>query len=167
MALGAAVLLHLRGEQRRAATDEAHAVARLRLIVSAELNYGAANGGAFDTLECLAHPARCIPRLPADVPGFVDARLVEAASLPAYRLSFHAGPPPHERPDARRHSRSSLAAFAVVATPLAEAQGSQRRAFCADSTLRVCVLASTDAPELRDGVCPLLCINLGTPATAP
>jgi hypothetical protein len=163
---GVGVLARARNVQRRAAADEARAVARLRLLVAAELRYGAANGGAFDTLGCLVRPSACLPRLRQEAHAFVEPRLVEPGALAGYQLFFHPGPPPHEPVDVARRSRTSLAAFAVVAWPDEEGRAT-RRGFCADSTLKVCVLGSREAPELQDGVCPLLCTDLAPSAKVP
>jgi len=146
-------------QRRNADAAEGLALVRLQAIGTAQLRYASVNGAGFDTLPCLAHPEGCLPNVPAGFAPFLAPELAVPDVQHGYRLVFHPGPPPHGDRDPDRHSPSSLAAYACVAQPVAGGP-SGRRTFCADSTGRLCVIGSPDAPELADGVCPLLCTDL-------
>jgi hypothetical protein len=151
----------LRERQRRtdAAASEGFALARLRAVMTAQMRYASVNGGAFDTLVCLAGPERCLPRVPKDLPPFLAPEVLSPEAQADYRLTLHPGPAPHETRSPAHYSPSSLAAYACVADPQPPG-GAPRRTFCGDSTGRLCVLSSPESPELADGVCPLLCTDL-------
>ena len=156
----------LRERQRRtdAAASEGRALARLRAVMTAQMRYASVNGGAFDTLACLAGPERCLPRVSKDLAPFLAPEALSPEAQADYRLTLHAGPAPHEPRSPTQYSPSSLAAYACVAHPQPPG-GALRRTFCGDSTGRLCVLSSPESPELADGVCPLLCTDLRlTPA---
>jgi hypothetical protein len=131
----------------------------LRGFMSAEHAYASANGGYFDHPSCLAAPARCIPGYPAANPVFIDGALSRLEPALGYTFQFHSGPAPSPGDVERaRASKSSLTAFALVALPLPGS--SQRRAFCGDSSGRVCVGGEGTMPEVREGRCPDTCETL-------
>ena len=143
----------------QATADEGAALRELRAVVVAELRYSQSNAGHYDRLDCLAVPGRCIPRYPATGHGFLEAAAFAAETRGDYRFAFHPGPPPARGTvDERRVSPTSVAAFAYVATPTTA--GARLRSFCADATGRLCVLRSSEAPDLGQGVCPLACVDL-------
>jgi hypothetical protein len=146
-------------ERRRArAASEGTALRDLRRVLVAELRYSQLNAGHYDRIECLAAPARCLTRLPA-APALLDANAFADETRGDYHFVFHPGPPPARGTvDEKRVSPTSVAAFAYVAVPLTDQP--RCRSFCADSTGRLCALVSPDAPELKDGVCPLACLDL-------
>jgi hypothetical protein len=131
----------------------------LRTFMAAERSYAGANGGYFDEPSCLAAPARCIPGYAETGPVFIDTAWSGLTPRLGYAFRFHAGPaaPPAEREKAKA-STSSLTAFALVAVP---APGSrQRRAFCGDSSDRICARSDGTMPEVRDATCPADCETL-------
>jgi hypothetical protein len=147
------------GVRSRSSASEGMALRDLRTVVVAELRYSQSNAGHYDRLECLAMPTRCVPRYPAGGRAFLDATVFSRAVRGDYRFAFYAGPPPARGSvETQRLSPSSVAAFAYVATPAAA--GTRLRSFCSDATGRLCVLRSSEAPELANGVCPLACVDL-------
>jgi len=158
VAVAAAGIITAEKRRRRVAASESAALRDLRSVLVAELRYSQLNAGHYDRIECLAAPARCLPRLAA-APALLAANAFADETRGDYRFVFHPGPPPARGTvDEKRVSPTSVAAFAYVAVPLT---GQLRyRSFCTDSTERLCALASPDAPELKDGVCPLACLDL-------
>jgi hypothetical protein len=146
-------------QRSQASASESAAVRDLRAVVVAELRYSQSNAGHYDRLDCLAAPGRCIPRYPTAGRAFLDAAAFAAETRGNYRFVFHPGPPPARGTvDERRISPTSVASFAYVATPTTA--GARLRSFCADATGRLCVLRSSEAPDLGQGVCPLACVDL-------
>jgi hypothetical protein len=131
----------------------------VRTLLSAEAGYAAVNGGYYDVPSCLVAPARCIPGARPDVPGFVDARMGRLEPREGYQFRFAPGPPAALKGDeGAKVSKSSLASFAVVAVPLpAIGYG---RAFCGDSSGRICARADGSMPPIQDGRCPEECETL-------
>jgi type II secretory pathway pseudopilin PulG len=143
----------------RVSANESATIGDLRTVVSAEMAYGSANGGAYDTLECLSTPARCIPNYPATGPAFVDAETV-MATRHGYVRTFHAGPPaPRPGPGMRPSSPSSVSSFAYVAVPVAWNR-TGTRGFCADSTGQVCSTRDISESMVVDGLCAASCAPL-------
>lgn len=133
----------------RVSTNESAAIGDLRTIVSAEAAYQSANGGYYDTLECLGAPARCIPGYTG--PVMLQGPLATDNGLKTgYRHTLHPGAP---APRGSSISPSSLTAYAVVAVPISQGQTGVR-AFCSDSTgvMRYWPLGAI--PEITDGQCP-------------
>ena len=60
-------------------------------ILAAEAAYQSVNGGGYDTLQCLAWPASCIPGYPGDGPRFLPEP-VPSAQEAGYVGRFHPGP---------------------------------------------------------------------------
>jgi len=159
-ALVAATLILPARWRSRVEAREAAAVRDLRTVLTAERRYSQSNAGFYDRLECLTAPARCVPGYPAASRPFLDAAAFGQSRRGGYEYVFHPGPAPAAGTfDPSRVSPSSVAAFAYVAVGERSRIGAPRT-FCADSTGRVCVPASPDAPELRDGLCPLACLDL-------
>ena len=144
----------------RVSANEAVAIGDLRTVVSAQQTYASANGGFFDSLECLSAPTNCIPDYPAAGPTFLHEGITTASVKSGYTRTFYPGAP--GQPTAEWQSSvspTSLAAFAYVAAP--EQPGvSGTRAFCADASGRVCSTSSGEMPPVFDGVCPIDCIDL-------
>jgi hypothetical protein len=142
---------------RRAAgtPDEAGGLGDVRTLMAAERSYAAANGGYFDDPACLAAPARCLPA-GNPPPSFIDAAWSGLGPRLGYEFRFEAGPAVQAAPAGV--SKSSLTAYAVVARPAAAAPG--RRAYCGDSSGRVCARADGTMPGIIDGRCPEACETL-------
>ena len=125
----------------------------LRTVIAAEMAYATSNGGFFDTPQCLARPATCLPAVAADAPAFLGAELASLAPKAGYKRSFHPGPQASaERVRAEGGSASSVTAFAYVAVPLKPGFGGAV-SFCADSTGRTCVHEGVSEPPVKDGLC--------------
>jgi hypothetical protein len=122
-------------------------------VVSAERTYAVSNGSYFDEIRCLTRPADCIPGLPADTPPFLDPTYDWLEAKMGYVRKFHPGPrvTPEEILKAGSSS-SSLKAFAFTATPLRPGE-TGTRAFCGDSTGRICFTPKGTEPPVKDGRC--------------
>ncbi len=133
----------------RVAANESAAIADARTVAAAETAYRSANGGLYDTLDCLAKPSACIP-------GYSGAALLPgrlAGSQPSYgyRRIFLPGPALASPPP--RSSRSSLVSYAFVLVPLTKGQTGVRT-FCVDASGRLCYSPVGSEPEPSDALCP-------------
>lgn len=136
----------------RVSANEASAVGDVRTVISAQVSYSSANGGNYDTLECLVSPQQCIPDYPAGRPYFLQPEFVQSSVRQGYQRTLHAGPAPFNL-DPTRVSRSSMTAFAYVAVPIAPNR-TGIRAFCGDSTGAICYTADGRMPPIVGGECP-------------
>jgi hypothetical protein len=139
----------------RISANEAGAIGDIRTVISAEAAYSSANAGQYDTLECLAGPARCIPSYPASGPTFIDSQLTQPVKG-GYRRSFHPGPPSDPAGRGVSYSPSSVISFAYVAEPASRNQTGVR-AFCGDETGMVCQDIDGAMGPIVDGHCPSDC----------
>jgi len=135
----------------RVAANEAGALGDVRTIVSAEAAYAAANGGYYDSLDCLAQPQKCIPGNAATIP-FVDASLASGLTKRGYDRKLFLGPAA-PRGGRTPISPSSVTAYAYVAVP-AQSGRTGTRAFCADATGLVRSDSTGTMPVISDGTCP-------------
>lgn len=142
----------------RVSANESVAIGDCRTVISAQHAYASANGGFFDSLECLALPVSCIPEYPVAGPNFLDEATAGASVKNGYLRTFYPGPPATPT-DQSRVSPTSLTSFAYVAEPQ-EPGASGTRAFCGDSTGRVCATPSGQMSPVVDGVCPVDCPDL-------
>jgi hypothetical protein len=133
--------------------DEEVILRDLRKLISAEAAYESLNAGWADTLECLAAPANCIPGYPKDAPPVLDSTLARLVPENGYARAFHAGPP--AQLVSPLSSPSSLSAWAYTAVPMKDRRG--RKAFCADSTQRICATLDGSMPAVKDGQCVTPC----------
>jgi type IV pilus assembly protein PilA len=136
----------------RVSANESSAIGDLRTVITGEAAYQSANGGYYDTLECLAAPQGCVPGYPATGPAFLDAVLASGQDKAGYARTFHPGPAP-DQVDSRVHSPSSLTAYAYVLSPRVHGQ-TGIRAFCGDHTGVICYTGGGSPPVPRDGTCP-------------
>jgi hypothetical protein len=122
-------------------------------VVSAERTYAGTNGSFFDEIRCLTKPAECVPGLPADAAPFLDPTYDWLESKMGYVRKFHPGPrvPPEEIRKAGA-SPTSLRAFAFTATPVRPGETGSR-AFCGDSSGRICFTPKGTEPPVKDGRC--------------
>jgi hypothetical protein len=138
--------------------DEIRARERMALIavstiLQAEKAYAAVNGSFFDEIRCLSAPAECIPSYPADEAPFLDPGYPWLETRLGYARKFHPGPKaPAEQVARGRASPTSLTAFAFTVTPLVPGR-TGGRAFCGDSSGRMCVRADGREPAVNDGRC--------------
>jgi type II secretory pathway pseudopilin PulG len=137
----------------RIVANEAATVSTLRSLLAAEVAYAARNQRYYDTPECLAAPARCLP-------SYAGAEFLEASSRSTFQKSgyeFSFAPGPAVDPGivrTRGLSPSSVEKFAVSAVPLTPGT-SGRRTFCADETGRIWFTPLEGLPvETTDGSCP-------------
>lgn len=137
-------------------TSEAMILSQLRSLAGAEAAYQSVNGGGYDTLQCLAQPASCIPNYPRDAPSFLPD-LVPSAEQAGYRGRFHAGPRLPVLPSGVV-SPSGMISWAYTAVPRSRRSG--WRAFCIDCTGRICTTGNRHEPEVVKGVCSPSCTSL-------
>lgn len=142
----------------RVAASEAATTGDIRAVITAEVEYSKINGDLYDTLECVAWPARCIPGLDAMRPGFLAAELATARVKAGYARTFHAGPAPEGgRP--RGVSPTSMTSYAYVAVP-ASPGTTGGRSFCGDVSGRVCANPDGSTPAVVGGQCAPSCPDL-------
>lgn len=151
------VILTRPASHPRIPRNEALAIANIRTLISAEKMYAAANGGLFDTVQCLAAPRDCIPGYPVESSSFLEGYLVREErtyNFGGYERTFFAGLPA-ELTDSQRAvvSPSSLTSFAYVAVPINPGLTGVR-SFCGDSTGRICFAEDGSVPRISDGLCP-------------
>lgn len=130
-------------------------VSRMRSIANAEAAYASVNGGAFDTLACLQSPASCLPNYPEGSPSYLPGG-VPSEQAAGYRGRFYPGERIHAARDAGI-SPSSVTAWAYAAVP---SRRSGKRAFCVDSTGRVCTTTNRRAPKVLNTACPSTCLTV-------
>jgi type II secretory pathway pseudopilin PulG len=109
----------------RMAGNEAVAIGALRAISSGEAAYAVANGGYYDSQECLVTPSNCLS-------GFRDTPFLaeEYRAKSGYHFELAGTPAPDLRD--RKTSRTSLSSFVAMATPLSPSTGT--RMFCLDDS---------------------------------
>jgi type IV pilus assembly protein PilA len=139
----------------RVSANESAAIGDTRTMISAQMAYQSANGGFYDTIDCLIKPTGCIPSYPATGPSFLDPGM-KAAQRRGYRFTLHLGP--RAEIDPAVSSPSSVQSFAYVAEPLTQGQTGVR-SFCGDSSGIVCS-ANSRMSEPVDGSCPSECVPL-------
>jgi len=139
----------------RISANESAAIGDLRTVITAEAAYQSANGGYYDRLECVAQPATCIPAYAG--PSMLGPEIAHATVKNGYRRSFHAGAAVSPRPASV--SPTSMMSFAYVGVP-AQKGTTGVRAFCGDSTARICVRRDGLMPEDLAGACPADCAEL-------
>jgi uncharacterized membrane protein YhaH (DUF805 family) len=129
----------------RISATEAGAIGNVRTVVSAQAAYQSVNQGFYEgQWECLAGVQTCIPDYAG--PTFLDATLF-AGPRSGYVHELHGGAPATA---AKGISPSSTDAFAVIAYPVTPFKTGVR-AFCGDSSGRICVVANGSRDELLAG----------------
>jgi hypothetical protein len=134
---------------------EATAVGDLRTMVAAQAAYSHYNGGFFESrLACLVEPATCLPDYPKDGRPLLDPVLASLAAKAGYRRAFYPGPAGAPRtPVHGRSPAPGVVGYAFTAIPEAY-EG--MRAFCADSTGRMCFTPDGREPGVTpEGMCDL------------
>jgi len=134
---------------------EAAAVADLRAILSAESAYASVNGGLYDGPPCLVEPQRCRPK-------FTGKPFLQAATLETrngYKREFQPGTAA-SRNEIRKANASATALKDFVLAAWPEVFGETGyRAFCADSSGRICSAEGATAP-VKLGRCATECESL-------
>jgi hypothetical protein len=123
---------------------------KLQSLVSAQQSYAEIHGGLFAPVECLERPSACEPAS-TSVP-YLSGTL----DVTGYTGAFHAGRAAaaaelRKVPGLRR----GLKGWAFVMTP--QTPSADERTYCADATLRVCMLPSGAPAKLVGGACPATC----------
>ena len=134
----------------RVSANQSSAVGDIRAVISGQTAYASANGGYYDTLECLASAAPCIPGYTGPTP-FIDAALVNEVKS-GYRRRFHRGAPA----SGDGISPSSITSFAYTAVPV-EVGRTGTRGFCGDASGRICFTNDGSEPPVVDGACAEPC----------
>jgi uncharacterized membrane protein YhaH (DUF805 family)/type II secretory pathway pseudopilin PulG len=122
----------------RVSANESATIGDLRAIVSGQTAYRQASGGSYAArLDCLATPAQCLP-------GYAGATLVADGSVlqsprNGYLRELHV-------PEGAA-ATGAAEAYAIVAYPAAQNKTGVR-AFCADSSGRLCAKAEASALDL-------------------
>jgi hypothetical protein len=137
----------------RVSANEAATIGDIRTVISAEAAYQSANGGYYDTLECMGTPSQCIPDYTG--PTFLDAQLASGADKSGYKRTFHPGAPASEG-EIAPHSPSSIQSFAYTAVPVQPNQTGVR-GFCGDSSGRICYTSDGTEPPVENGACAETC----------
>lgn len=138
----------------RISANESAAIGDVRTVISGQAAYQSVNGGYYDTLECLGTPGSCIPNYAG--PTFLDPVLASGAPKSGYERTFHPGASPSSAEASELRSPSSLESFAYTAVPVKQGQTGVR-AFCGDSTGRVCFTLDGSEPPVEDGLCAPTC----------
>lgn len=139
-----------RMQAMRAATLESTAVADVRTLIGAQEVFKSVSGGiGYADAACFAAPASCVPgsRPDAFVGGMAELLAPEKSG---YRRTFHPG----GRVAAKGKNARFLRSWAMTLTP----DDPKRRAFCGDSTGRVCGFAGDTEPSASLGACPAGCV---------
>lgn len=128
-------------------------MATVSTVVFAEKQYAGANGSFFDEIACLTEPVKCIPGFDPNAAPFLDPTYAWLEPRLGYDRAFHPGPKADPAAVARaKASPTSLRAYAFTVTPV-KAGVTGGRAFCADSTGRMCMTKDGSRPPVRDGRC--------------
>jgi hypothetical protein len=131
------------------------AVADLRTIVSAEAAYASGNAGLYDGPPCLIEPRKCRPKFAGE--PFLTLFTLEARN--GYKKLFLPGAAASKDEIKKgKASDTSLKDFILVAWPETFGE-SGYRAFCADSTGRICSVESA-TPPAKNGRCIPGCVPL-------
>jgi hypothetical protein len=143
----------LRARERGALLD-------VRTVLMAAREFAGGNGGYFGELRCLTTPESCLPNYPKDKAPLLDPTHDWLATRLGYVRKFHPGPPAEEEARLRASAaEGSLKSFAFTVAPETPGQ-TGLRAFCGDSTWKVCAVASGAVPPVKDGRCMPPCQEL-------
>jgi hypothetical protein len=130
-----------------------HALLNVRTVLMAGKTYAAANGGLFGELSCLTSPEACGKAWPSDAAFPLDPSYQWEGVKLGYVRRFVAGPKAADE-EARGAGAvaGSLKAFAYVAAP-EKAGETGLRAFCGDTSGRLCVVKDGREPTVKNGRC--------------
>jgi type IV pilus assembly protein PilA len=119
----------------RIAANEASAIGDLRTVVSAEVVYQSANGGRYGTLECLAHPSKCIT-------GYTGVSFIAAETTGSTKQGYQ-----------RKLTLSEDSLHYTVSASPVTPGGTGTRAFCTDETGLICQKPAASRATSDDGTC--------------
>src|SRR5262245_10094747 len=141
-------------------TRERGAILDLRTVLMAAREVAKGNRGYFGELRCLTAPESCRPDYPKDKAPLLDPTHDWLATRLGYVRKFHAGPVVDDEARARANAaEGSLKSFAFTLAP--EVPGETGlRAFCGDSTWKVCAVANGATPTIKEGRCMPPCQEL-------
>jgi hypothetical protein len=123
-----------------------------RALIAAQVAYQSYNRGYYaGRLSCLAKPADCLEGHPTVSP-LLSAELVSLAPVGGFSRTFYAGPLASGEEPPEGVGPSSVSSYVYVAVPEA---GSGARAFCGDSSGRICATRDGSAPVVVDGRCAM------------
>jgi type IV pilus assembly protein PilA len=135
----------------RVSANEAGALGDTRTVISSQAVYAGTNNGHYDSLECLAAPANCVPGYQG--PPILPTELV-ATEKTGYRRTLHLGAPASDLTNTM--SRTSAQSYAYVAVPMTPNQTGVR-AFCGDESGVICFTSDGSTPAVVDGRCAQPC----------
>ncbi len=143
----------LRARERMALLD-------VRSVLMAARQFAGWNGGYHGEIRCLTAPEQCQPDLAKDQAPLLDPTHDWLATRLGYVRKFHPGPPADEEDRIRvRAATGSLRGFAFTVAP--EKPGvTGLRAFCGDSSGKVCAMADGTEPPVKEGRCAAPCKEL-------
>jgi hypothetical protein len=132
---------------------ERMALLAISTVVQAEKMFASVNGSLYGELRCLTHPTECLPAFDPQAASFLDPTYDWLESRLGYDRKFHPGPKATDEQLRRAGANpGSLTAFAFTVTPT-QPGVSGRRAFCADSTGKICFTPDGREPPVRNGRC--------------
>ncbi len=124
-----------------------------RALIAAQVAYQSYNRGYYaGRLSCLVKPPDCLEGHPA-APPLLSAELASLAPAGGFSRTFRAGPPASREKPPEGVGSSSVSSYVYVAVPEA---GSGARAFCGDSSGRICATRDGSTPAIVDGRCAML-----------
>jgi type IV pilus assembly protein PilA len=128
----------------RVSANESATIGDIRTVISAQAAYSSTNGGLYESQwPCLVAPFTCIPSYPANSPTFVDSQIAALSPKSGYNRSNDFLPTPGGL--GLLQSPSSTAAYAYLATPLAQGQTGVR-GFGGDSSGVLCFTPDGSTP---------------------
>lgn len=132
---------------------ERHAILNVRTVLLAGKIYAASNGSLFGQLSCLKDPASCGKDWPADAAFPLDPTYEWEGLKLGYVRRFHPGPRVDDEAARRAGAAAgSLSAFAYTAAPDRPGE-TGLRAFCGDTSGRLCATGDGREPPVKDGRC--------------
>ncbi len=135
--------------------DERAVVEDLRSLAAAEEAYRGTNFGFFDTPECVAAPAKCIPWYQRVGPVVLPPSAALVSRRHGYVWRFVPGRAPTRSSLPEDASRSSLLEWAYTAVPADDKRSGP--AYCVDSAQRLCRYLSRAALRREQRHCPEPC----------
>jgi len=132
----------------------------VRTVMMAARLFAARNGAYYGPFECLTRPETCLPGFPPEEAPFLDPTHDWLETRHGYERKYHLGPKAGEG-DAERVGAvaESYRSFAFTAVPARPGQ-TGIRAFCGDSSGKICFTADGSPPGVRDGKCAPPCKEL-------
>jgi hypothetical protein len=143
----------------RVSANESAAIGDIRTVISAQARYASLNGGFYDSLDCLASPAGCLPGSAGTGLKIIEPALAQASVKQGYNRTLHLGPAVEPSQVRRPVSASSVVSFAYVAVPVRVGQTGVR-SFCGDDRGLICYKLDGSEPPVVDGRCADPCTPL-------